>query len=75
MVNVYQDFINQLPNESLGVGQVIAHNTDGTSTLKLTDGSHINLRGTSVAVNAQAFFKGDVIQGVAPDLPVVQITV
>jgi hypothetical protein len=69
-MNLFREFIGLLPKDPLLIGTVTAHNADGTSTIELPDGSLINARGQSVAVDSQAFVQFGQIQGDAPGLSV-----
>ncbi len=64
-----------LPAQPLLVGTVILHHPDGTSSVQLSDGRELRVRGQSVAVGQKAFVQGGEIRGQAPSLPVVGITV
>lgn len=75
MVNAYGGFRELVDDQSLQIGLVISHNTDGTSTLQLIDGGLISARGQDVAVSAQAFVRGGVVEGPAPALPLQLIDV
>ena len=69
MSNLYKQFLDLMPSEPLQVGEVTAHNADGTSSVTILDGSTLRARGTDVSVGNRAFVKGGVIQGRAPSLP------
>lgn len=68
-MNLWRRFQELLPTDPLLVGEVLAHNADGTSTLEAPDGAVYRARGQSVAVGNNAFVRGGVVQGPAPDLP------
>lgn len=75
-MNPLQQIIGLLPPApALLVGQVTAHNGDGTSTVDLPGGRTLRARGQSVAIGLQAFVRGGLIEGEAPSLPFVTIDV
>lgn len=74
-MNVWSQFKKLLPSQALLAGEVISHNADGTSTVRLPDGAELNVRGTSVAVGAKAFVRGGEIVGEAPGLLVYEAEV
>jgi hypothetical protein len=57
------------PPSPLLVGEVTAHNGDGTSTLGLPDGGVMRARGQTVQVGHKAFVRSGAIEGEAPNLP------
>lgn len=67
--NIWRRFQDLLPEDPLLIGEVLAHNTDGTSTVELIGGGTLRVRGQSVAIGKNAFIRGGVIEGEAPDLP------
>jgi len=75
MINPWKRLEQLLPQDPLLVGDVIAHNIDGTSTVQLLDGRELRVRGQTVAVGQKAFIQGGEIRGQAPNLAVSQITV
>lgn len=70
MSNVFRQFQRLLPRDPLLAGEVIAHNSDGTSTVQLPGGGEIRARGQSVAVGTNAYVRSGRIEGEAPDLTV-----
>lgn len=68
-MNAWAKFRALLPADPLLVGEVIAHNDDGTSTIELPGNIPIRVQGQTVAVGLQAFAQGGRITGEAPDLP------
>ncbi|WP_022949509.1 hypothetical protein [Methylohalobius crimeensis] len=74
MTNPWKRLEQLLPNNPLLAGDVILHNSDGTSTVSLPDGREIRVRGQSVAVGKKAFVQSGEVRGEAPALPVVGIT-
>lgn len=75
IVNPWKRFIELLPGGSRAVGTVESVNTNGTSTVKLRNGSSIIALGTDVAVGDKCFIKDGVIVGKAPNLPQYDIEV
>jgi hypothetical protein len=69
MPNPWKQFKDLLPDSPLLIGEVLSHNPDGTSTVQLIDGGILRARGQSVAIGHNAFIRGGVIEGEAPDLP------
>jgi len=74
-VNLYKRLLELIPHDILLVGEVTAHNADGTSTVELPDGSLIRARGQTVAVGDKAFVEAGQIQGDAPDLPAYDVEI
>lgn len=65
-MNVYRRLLEILPQPALLIGEVLAVNSDNTSTVEFPDGSQQRMRGTSVAVGQPAFVRDGVIEGLAP---------
>lgn len=57
------------------VGEVTAHNADGTSTIETPNGASVRVQGQGVAVNSNAYYRDGRIEGEAPSLPIVEVTV
>lgn len=74
-VNIFRRLVELLPRDQLLVGTVVAHHSDGTSTIGLPGGGTLRARGVDVAVGLQAFVRSGVIEGEAPALPTVTIEV
>jgi hypothetical protein len=72
MINLWATFQKILPNDPLRIGEVTAINSDGTSRITLSGGGKITARGTNVAVGSMAYVRGDLIEGEAPNLTVVE---
>ena len=53
---------------ALSVAEVVAINSDNTSTVRYADNSLQRVRGTSVAVGQPAFVRAGLVEGVAPAL-------
>lgn len=75
MTNQYHRLLELLPNDPLLVGEVTAHNADGTSEITLPDGGIFTARRQAVAVGLQAFVQAGEVKGEAPDLPVETIQI
>jgi len=75
MPNIFRQFQALLPRDPLLAGEVISHNTDGTSTVEFPGGGRARPRGQSVPVGDNAYVRSDRIEGPAPDLPVFELTV
>ena len=73
MSNVFAQFKKLLPNPSLEVGTVTAI-SGGTASITLPGGGKINARG-SATVGSQVYVRNGVIEGPAPSLSVLDITV
>ncbi len=75
-MNIYQQLVGLLPQNPLMVATVTTvHTADGASTVTWPGGQQQRVRGTSVAAGHQAFVRAGVIEGAAPDLPLVVIEV
>jgi hypothetical protein len=74
-VNGYRRFQALLPDDPLLVGEVIAHNADGSSTIEMPGGGIMRVQGQQVAVGDNAFVQGGVVIDEAPDLPFVEVVV
>lgn len=67
--NLYRALRDVLPEPPLQVATVTARDTAaGTSTITWPGASQQTVRGTSVAIGAQAFVRAGVIEGAAPSL-------
>lgn len=73
MVNVYKKFLAILPDDPLLVGTVAAVYSDDMVDVTLTGGGTIRVSGTA-AVGSRVFVQGGSVQGPAPDLPLVNVT-
>lgn len=71
MSNLYRKFISLIPSPPLMVGQVIAVG-GGIVTVELPGGGVIKARGQATT-GQNVFVRDGVIEGPAPDLPVVTI--
>lgn len=87
-VNLFSRLRALLPPPPVWVAQVLAHNTDGTSTVELpagtpgaqvspelSTGTTLRVRGTQVAVGLRAFIRAGVIEGPAPTGPAAEAVV
>lgn len=75
MSNIYRELVNLLPATPLQIAQVVAVNTDNTSTVQFADGSLQRVRGTIVAVGQPAFVRAGIVEGVAPSRSVIVVEV
>lgn len=66
MTNIYRRLRELLPQPALLIADVLAVNTDNTSTVQFPDGSQQRVRGTSVAVGQPAFVRNGIVEGLAP---------
>ncbi len=73
MSNVYASFLRLIPNPPLQIGQVIAVD-GGVATIALPGGGRDKARGEAT-VGQRVFFRAGAIEGPAPDLPFVSITI
>ena len=74
-MNLYRRLLDVLPADPLLIGEVTAHNADGTSTVELPSGDTVRVRGQGVAIGDNAFVQAGQVQGEAPDLPVVSVEI
>lgn len=75
MSNIYRQFLRLIPRDALQVGEVTAHNADGTSDVQLPGAQTVRVRGQDVPVGNNAFIRAGQIQGAAPNLPVFTATI
>lgn len=73
MSNLYAQFLRLIPNPPLQVGQVIAVD-GGVATIELPGGGRVQARGDAAA-GQRVFCRDGVIEGDAPDMPFVAITI
>lgn len=66
MRNPWKEFRGLLPEPPLYVVEVLAHNTDGTSTVAFPTGDSFAVRGQGVAIGSFVFVRDGVIEGEAP---------
>ena len=69
MSNLYRDLQDLLGPGRVQIGTVVAYE-DGTATLELPGGGWTRARGQA-AVDTKVFVQDGVIQGPAPNLPVI----
>ncbi len=67
-MNLFRQFTRLLPQTPLLVGQVTAHNADGTSDIELPGAITIRARGQAVAIGNKAFVQGGEVKSQAPNL-------
>ena len=72
-MNLYRQFLDLLPQRPLQVGTVTAV-TNGVCTVTLPGGGIDTARG-SASVGQRVFIRDGAIEGLAPELPLVQIDV
>ena len=73
MSNVLQQFLSLIPASPLLVGEVTSIANE-IRTVALPDGSTITAKG-SASVGQQVFIRDGRIEGIAPSLPIVEITI
>ena len=73
MRNLFKRFQRLMPQPPLRVGRVVAY-ADGVAEIEEAGGGRARARGEA-SVNDMVFFRDDVIEGPAPDLPVELIDV
>lgn len=71
-MNLFKKFLDLIPDPPLLVGDVVAF-ADGVATIEEPGGGRSQARGTA-AVGDRVFFRDGVIEGAAPALPIVLIT-
>jgi len=71
MSNLFAQFLKLLPSTPLQVATVLS-TSGGTATLELPGGARVQARGEA-SVGAQVFIRDDVIEGPAPNLPLVSV--
>lgn len=64
--NLFRRLQELQPDPAVLIGDVLAVNSDNTSTVQLPDGSTFRARGTSVAVGQPAFVRNGIVEGIAP---------
>lgn len=74
MTNAYRLLLNLLPARPLQVGTVTSVSS-GVYSITLPGGGVATARGTDVSVGSKVFFRDNVIEGPAPNLPVENIEV
>lgn len=74
-MNIWKQFEALLPGDPLLVGEVLAHNPDGTSTVDLPGARSIQVQGHGVAVGQKAYVQTGRIQGEASDLTLIDIPI
>ena len=75
MANIYRALIDLLPQTPLMVATVQSVDINGTSTVEFSGGGTAVVRGTSIGVGGKCFVRNGLIEGAAPDLPLVEIEV
>ena len=77
MANIYKKLVELLPAaDQRNIGTVETVNASaGTTTLITLGGGSVTVLGASLSVGDKAYFKGGLLEGKAPDLPVYEIEV
>lgn len=75
MGNLLATFRALFPADPLLVGEVLSHEPDGTSVLRLPGGGSARVRGTTVPIGSMAFYRTGAIEGPAPTLPTYAVEV
>lgn len=73
--NIWKTFSGLMPSRKWLIGNVTAHNADGTSTFYSLDGQLIRPIGQDVEVGGMAFVEDGRIIGAAPELESVEQSV
>lgn len=73
MLNPYKALLGLLPDTPLQVGDVISIG-GGVAVIEVPGGGQVAARGEA-AVGQRAFFRDGVIEGVAPDLTIVEVEI
>lgn len=73
MANLLREFEALLPGSPLLVGNVLAV-ANGLATIELPDGGIVRARGAA-SVGQRVFVRDGAIEGLAPDLPYVDVEV
>jgi len=71
--NLWRRLRQLTPGDPLLIGEVVAADTYG-ATLQLPTGDLVQVRGVGT-VGQKVFFRAGVIEGLAPDLPVIDIEI
>ena len=74
-MNPYSALRRLFPEAPLLVGRVLTHTANGMSLIELPQGGQILARGTQVATGQMAYIKSSQVQGQAPDITPVEVTV
>jgi hypothetical protein len=75
MTNPWSKFQSLIEGSPVLIGDVTAHNGDGTSTLTMPGGGALRAMGQGVAVGSKAFVRDNQIAGGAPNLPTFNLEV
>lgn len=76
MTNIFRDLLELLPQAPLMVGDVQSVDvSNGTSAVMFDGGGTSVVRGASIGVGRKCFVRNGLIEGAAPDLPLVEIDV
>ena len=73
--NPWKAFQGLLPKASRMIGTVTQHNSNGTSTITLHNGSSFTVNGQSVGVGQKALVEGGEVKREVPDLPLYNVQI
>jgi len=68
-MNVWKQFENLLPKSPMLIATVTAHLSNDRSSVSFPGGGTAIVIGQTVSVNDKAFIQNNIIQGMAPTLP------
>ena len=74
-MNIWQQFKALIPADPLLIGEVLQHNDDGTSTVRLPGNQVIRVQGQGVGIGSRAFVQAGRVQGEAPTLETYSIAI
>ena len=69
-VNIWKNFEGLLPKPGRIIGTIASHNSNGTSTILLRDGTTMTAKGLEVDVGKKVLIAGSNIEQEVPNLPV-----
>jgi hypothetical protein len=77
MFNLYEQFVNLFPRDTVKVGVAVTNYSDGTCLLNLSGGGSVKVfrNGTTVTAGLSYFYKSAGIVAQAPSLINVELTV
>ena len=68
-INPWKQFTGLLPKASRIIGTVASHNSNGTSTITLRDGTTMTANGQAVSTGKKALVEGGEVVREVPELP------
>ncbi|HLA33656.1 MAG TPA: hypothetical protein VJ001_02185 [Rhodocyclaceae bacterium] len=74
-MNPFLLFRALLPANPLQVGRVLSHTATNESLIELPQGGNCLVRGTSVPTGRMAFIQAGQVQGEAPDVSIIEVTI